>query len=135
MTPIKVMVSGAAGQIAYSLLPLSKSNHLKNISLTQLLFELVCNGLVFGPERHLDLRLLDIERAQEPMEGVKMELQDCSFHLVDVITPTSDVEVAFRDVDVAILLGGFPRLAGMERYYTFCISTLVYLNTDHFYFS
>ncbi|KAJ0397146.1 hypothetical protein P43SY_007431 [Pythium insidiosum] len=97
MSAIKVVVSGAAGQIAYSLLPL------------------ICNGLVFGPQRRVELRLLDIPMAQEAMEGVKMELQDCAFNLVDAIIPTSDLEVAFKDVDAAILVGGFPRKQGMER--------------------
>ncbi|TYZ65881.1 hypothetical protein PybrP1_002993 [[Pythium] brassicae (nom. inval.)] len=82
---LKIVVSGAAGQIAYSLLPL------------------ICIGHVFGPTRRVSLRLLDIPAAQEALEGVKMELQDCAFSLVDEVTPTSDLEVAFRDVDVAIL--------------------------------
>jgi malate dehydrogenase len=94
---LKIVVSGAAGQIAYSLLPL------------------ICIGHVFGPTRRVSLRLLDIPVAQEALEGVKMELQDCAFHLVDDVTPTSDLEVAFRDVDVAILVGGFPRKQGMQR--------------------
>ncbi|KAF1313609.1 malate dehydrogenase, partial [Globisporangium splendens] len=94
---LKIVVSGAAGQIAYSLLPL------------------ICIGHVFGPTRRVSLRLLDIPVAQEALEGVKMELQDCAFNLVDEITPTSDLEVAFKDVDVAILVGGFPRKQGMQR--------------------
>uniref|UniRef100_A0AAV1TIM3 malate dehydrogenase n=1 Tax=Peronospora matthiolae TaxID=2874970 RepID=A0AAV1TIM3_9STRA len=97
MTTLKIVVSGAAGQIAYSLLPL------------------LCAGHVFGPTQRLDLRLLDIPAAQEALDGVKMELQDCMFDLVDVITPTSDLATAFADVDVAILVGGFPRKQGMHR--------------------
>eukprot|EP00644_Phytophthora_capsici_P000771 jgi/Phyca11/505882/fgenesh2_kg.PHYCAscaffold_16_\ len=97
MTALKIVVSGAAGQIAYSLLPL------------------ICIGHVFGPTQRVDLRLLDIEPAQEALNGVKMELQDCAFNLVDAITPTSDLETAFKDVDVAILVGGFPRKQGMQR--------------------
>ncbi|TMW61648.1 hypothetical protein Poli38472_010711 [Pythium oligandrum] len=97
MSTIKVVVSGAAGQIAYSLLPL------------------ICNGLVFGAERRVELRLLDIPMAAEALEGVKMELQDCAYNLVDAVIPTSDLEVAFKDADVAILVGGFPRKQGMER--------------------
>ncbi|CAI5730309.1 unnamed protein product [Peronospora destructor] len=94
---LKIVVSGAAGQIAYSLLPL------------------ICIGHIFGPSQRLDLRLLDIPPAQEALEGVQMELQDCGFSLVDVITTTSDLPTAFQDVDVAILVGGFPRQQGMQR--------------------
>jgi malate dehydrogenase len=94
---LKIVVSGAAGQIAYSLLPL------------------ICIGHVFGPNVRVSLRLLDIPVALEALEGVKMELQDCAFNLVDEITPTSDLEVAFKDADVAILVGGFPRKQGMQR--------------------
>lgn len=72
-------------------------------------------GSVFGPTRRVDLRLLDIPVAEDALGGVKMELQDCAFNLVDAITPTSDLETAFKDVDVAVLVGGFPRKAGMER--------------------
>ncbi|CAH0479627.1 unnamed protein product [Peronospora belbahrii] len=97
MTPLKIVVSGAAGQIAYSLLPL------------------ICIGHVFGPTKRVDLRLLDIPPAQEALEGVKMELQDCGFNLVDTITSTSDLETAFQDAEIAILVGGFPRKQGMQR--------------------
>ncbi|KAG6608870.1 malate dehydrogenase [Phytophthora cinnamomi] len=97
MTALKIVVSGAAGQIAYSLLPL------------------ICIGHVFGPTQRVELRLLDIPPAQEALEGVKMELQDCAFDLVDAIVPTSDLETAFKDADVAVLVGGFPRKQGMQR--------------------
>ncbi|CEG44880.1 malate cytoplasmic-like [Plasmopara halstedii] len=97
MTTYKIVVSGAAGQIAYSLLPL------------------ICIGQVFGPNQRVELRLLDIPSAQNALEGVKMELQDCAFNLVDAIIPTSDLEVAFNDVNVAILVGGFPRQQGVQR--------------------
>jgi malate/lactate dehydrogenase len=59
--------------------------------------------------------LLDIPIAAEALEGVRMEIQDCAYNLVDAIVPTSDLEVAFKDADIAILVGGFPRKAGMER--------------------
>jgi malate dehydrogenase len=75
----------------------------------------VCIGHVFGPTQRVELRLLDIAPAQEALEGVKMELQDCAFNLVDAIVPTADLETAFKDVDVAILVGGFPRKQGMQR--------------------
>lgn len=97
MTALKIVVSGAAGQIAYSLLPL------------------ICIGHVFGPTQRVELRLLDIPPAQEALEGVKMELQDCAFNLVDAIVPTADLKTAFQDADVAILVGGFPRKQGMQR--------------------
>ncbi|KAI9910570.1 hypothetical protein PsorP6_010345 [Peronosclerospora sorghi] len=97
MTALKIVVSGAAGQIAYSLLPL------------------LCIGHVFGSKQRLELRLLDIPAAQAALQGVQMELQDCGFDLVDAVVATSDLETAFRDVDVAILVGGFPRKQGMER--------------------
>lgn len=95
--PLKIVVSGAAGQIAYSLLPL------------------ICSGQVFGANQRVCLRLLDLPMAQEALNGVKMELQDCAFNLVDDITLTDNLEVAFRNVDVAILVGGFPRKQGMQR--------------------
>lgn len=97
MTVTRVAVSGAAGQIAYSLLPL------------------VARGNLLGADKHIDLRMLDIEPAMKVMEGVKAELIDCAFTLLDNITITADPRVAFKDVDVVILLGAFPRKAGMER--------------------
>lgn len=95
--PLKVVVSGAAGQISYSLLPL------------------ICSGSVFGFDQKVQLRLLDIPVAQDALEGVKMELQDCAYNLVDEIIVTSDLKVAFQDVEVAVLVGGFPRKVGMQR--------------------
>eukprot|EP00285_Hemiselmis_virescens_P016996 CAMPEP_0173380744 /NCGR_PEP_ID=MMETSP1356-20130122/3376_1 /TAXON_ID=77927 ORGANISM="Hemiselmis virescens, Strain PCC157" /NCGR_SAMPLE_ID=MMETSP1356 /ASSEMBLY_ACC=CAM_ASM_000847 /LENGTH=336 /DNA_ID=CAMNT_0014334445 /DNA_START=15 /DNA_END=1025 /DNA_ORIENTATION=+ len=95
--PLRVCVTGAAGQIAYSLLP-----H-------------ICLGRTFGADRRVILHLMDIERAQTALGGVKFELQDCGFdNLVDVIT-TSDPNIAFKDVDVCVFLGAFPRGPGMER--------------------
>lgn len=94
---LRVCVTGAAGQIAYSLLP-----H-------------ICLGRTFGPDTGIILHLLDIERAQTALKGVKMELEDCGFDLlVDVVT-TSDPTVAFQNIDVLIGLGAFPRGPGMER--------------------
>ncbi|TDH73750.1 hypothetical protein CCR75_003830 [Bremia lactucae] len=97
MATLKIVVSGAAGQIAYSLLPL------------------LCIGHVFGPNQRIDLRLLDIPPAQEALKGVTMELQDSAYNLLNSIVPTSDLKVAFTDVNVAILVGGFPRKEGMQR--------------------
>jgi malate dehydrogenase len=93
---LKVAITGAAGRIAYSLLPL------------------LCSGSIFG-EAKIDLRLIDIEVAQNTLHGVTLELQDCNYtHLINVVA-TCDPSVGFKDVDVAILLGGFPRKQGMER--------------------
>ncbi|ETV91989.1 hypothetical protein H310_13626 [Aphanomyces invadans] len=94
---VNVVVSGAAGQVAYSLLPL------------------LCSGRVLGPDQRIHLRLLDIPQSLEVLSGVVMELNDCAFHLVHEIVPTTDLQTAFQDADIAILLGGFPRKQGMER--------------------
>jgi len=97
--PLVVLVTGAAGQIAYSLYP-----HL-------------LNGAVFG-SRPISLRLLDLDipAVQEGvLPGVKMELEDLSYPSLAGCVTTADPEVAFKDIDVAIFLGAFPRKAGMER--------------------
>lgn len=94
---LKVMVSGAAGQIAYSLLPL------------------LASGKVFGPNTRITLHLLDIEPCLPALVGVVMELEDGSYPLLEKILTTSDPEVALKDVDVAVFVGGFPRGPGMER--------------------
>ncbi|KAJ3362968.1 Malate dehydrogenase, cytoplasmic [Allomyces javanicus] len=95
--PLRVCVTGAAGQIAYSL--------IINIA----------NGTVFGPEQPVILQLLDIAPALEAMKGVEMELYDCALPLLSGIVLTTDPLEAFRDVDYAILLGAMPRRAGMLR--------------------
>lgn len=61
---------------------------------------IVCSGDVFGPDNRLDLRLLDIPPALETLQGVQMELDDCSFNLIDRITTTSDPTIAFEGADV-----------------------------------
>lgn len=94
---MQVAISGAAGQIAYSFLPL------------------LCRGEIFGPNTSISLRLLDISPSLEALQGVKMELQDCCFNLVTDITITCDPAVAFAQADVAVLIGGFPRQKGMLR--------------------
>lgn len=96
-TPIRVAVTGAAGQIGYSLL-----------------FRLA-NGDAFGPDQPVILQLLDIPQAQSALQGVAMELEDCAFPLLQGIMMTDDPCVAFRDASWAILLGGKPRGPGMER--------------------
>jgi len=95
--PIRVLVTGAAGQIAYSLLyPLSK-------------------GDVFGHDQPIELVLLDIEAMLGVLDGVVMEMQDCALPLLKSIIPTANTEDACKDVDVAILVGAMPRREGMER--------------------
>ncbi|XP_076314556.1 malate dehydrogenase 1 isoform X2 [Tachypleus tridentatus] len=95
--PIRVVVTGAAGQIAYSLL-----------------FS-VAKGDVFGPDQPVILHLLDIPPMMGVLEGVVMELMDCAFSLVRDIIPTCDEQQAFHDTEAAFLVGAMPRKEGMER--------------------
>jgi len=95
--PLRVCVTGAAGQIAYSLL------------------YSIGKGDVFGPEQPVTLLLLDIPPMMPVVDGVVMELQDCSLPLLHEVVGTSDVGVAFSHIDVAILVGAMPRKEGMER--------------------
>ena len=94
---VKVAVTGAAGQIGYALL-----------------FR-IASGQMFGPECEVELQLLELEPALPALQGVAMELDDCAFPLLKKITYTSDMDVAFNDVNWAILVGSVPRKAGMER--------------------
>jgi len=95
--PIRVAVSGAAGQIGYALL-----------------YRIAC-GDVFGPTVPVRLQLLELPQAQNALKGVEMELRDCAFpNLVDIVC-TDDPHVAFEGVDYALLVGGQPRTKGMER--------------------
>jgi malate dehydrogenase len=94
---LRVVVTGAAGQISYTLLP--------NIAA----------GRMFGPEQPVILHLLEIAPAMTSLNGVVMELEDGAFPLLHGIVATSDAAVAFKDVDVAIFVGAFPRKQGMER--------------------
>ncbi|MEO5725295.1 MAG: malate dehydrogenase [Ilumatobacteraceae bacterium] len=96
-TPVRVAVTGAAGQIGYSLL-----------------FR-IASGSMLGPDTPVILQLLEITPALKALEGVKMELDDCAFPLLAGIVCTDDANVAFGDVDVAMLVGAMPRKAGMER--------------------
>ncbi|XP_070576473.1 malate dehydrogenase, cytoplasmic-like [Ptychodera flava] len=95
--PLRVCVTGAAGQIAYSLL----------YSLGR--------GEVFGPNQPVTLFLLDIQPMLGVLDGVVMEMMDCALPLVNEIVPTADPQVAFKDIDFAILVGAMPRREGMER--------------------
>ena len=94
---VKIAVTGAAGQIGYSLL-----------------FRLA-SGAMFGPEQPVMLHLIEIPNALDALKGVVMELEDCAFPLLKGITPTADLDEGFRDVNWALLVGSVPRKAGMER--------------------
>eukprot|EP00741_Cyanophora_paradoxa_P015204 tig00020850_g14675.t1 len=95
--PVRVLVTGAAGQIAYSLLPS------------------IARGDMLGPDQPVILHLLDVPAAQDALAGVCMELQDLAYPLLAGLVPTSDLAVAFRDIDYALMLGAMPRKDGMER--------------------
>ncbi|WP_027008830.1 malate dehydrogenase [Conchiformibius kuhniae] len=95
--PVRVAVTGAAGQIGYALL-----------------FR-IASGEMLGKDQPVILQLLDLPQAQNAVKGVMMELQDCAFPLLAGMVATDDPEVAFKDADVAILVGARPRGPGMER--------------------
>jgi malate dehydrogenase len=97
--PMRVAVTGAAGQIGYSLL-----------------FR-IANGDLLGKDQPVILQLLEIpdEKAQKALAGVMMELEDCAFPLLAGVTAHSDPMTAFKDIDVALLVGARPRGPGMER--------------------
>jgi malate dehydrogenase len=95
--PVRVAVTGAAGQIGYSLL-----------------FR-IASGSMLGPDTPVALQLLEITPALGALDGVRMELDDCAFPLLTEIVCTDDADVAFGDADVALLVGAMPRKAGMER--------------------
>lgn len=75
----------------------------------------IARGAALGPDQPVILHMLDIEPAKQALEGVRMELIDSAFPLLSGVVATTDPEEAFKDVDFAILVGGFPRKAGMER--------------------
>ncbi len=95
--PVRVAVTGAAGQISYSLI-----------------FRIAA-GDMLGKDQPVILQLLEIPPAMGALEGVVMELNDCAFPLVADIIPTDDPEVAFKDTEYALLVGARPRGPGMER--------------------
>ena len=95
--PIRVAVTGAAGQIGYSLL-----------------FR-IASGAMLGPDQPVILQLLEITPALGALRGVAMELEDCAFPLLADVVETDDADVAFGDAGVALLVGAMPRKAGMER--------------------
>jgi malate dehydrogenase len=96
-SPVHVTVTGAAGQIGYSLL-----------------FR-IASGQLLGPDQPVVLRLLEIEPGMKALEGVVMEIDDGAFPLVDSIVATSDLKTAFDGASWALLVGSVPRKAGMER--------------------
>src|SRR5918992_382899 len=98
-SPVRVAVTGAAGQIGYSLL-----------------FRIAA-GDMLGKDQPVILQMLEIpdEKAQKALKGVMMELEDCAFPLLQGMVAASDPMVAFKDVDVALLVGARPRGPGMER--------------------
>src|SRR6476661_8885628 len=95
--PVRVAVTGAAGQIGYSLL-----------------FRIAA-GSMLGPDQPVILQMLEITPALGALDGVGMELEDCAFPLLAGMVKTDDADVAFGDVDVALLVGATPRKDGMER--------------------
>jgi malate dehydrogenase len=94
---IRVAVTGAAGQVAYSLIGR------------------IASGEVFGPDKKVRLQLLEIPQAMAALAGVAMELDDCSFPTLDSVELTDDANKAFAGVSWALLVGAFPRKQGMER--------------------
>ncbi|MGQ0553299.1 MAG: malate dehydrogenase [Planctomycetota bacterium] len=97
--PIRVAVTGAAGQIGYALLPR------------------IASGQMFGPDQPVILHLIEIpaEKPMQALKGVAMELDDCAFPLLAGMVLTSDLKAGFQDVDWALLVGSKPRGPGMER--------------------
>lgn len=96
-SPVKVAVTGAAGQIGYSLL-----------------FR-IASGALLGPDQSVHLSLLEITPAMGALEGVCMELDDCAFPLLSGYSTSDDANVAFDGAQIAMLVGSMPRKAGMER--------------------
>ncbi len=95
--PIRIAITGAAGQIGYSLL-----------------FR-IANGDMLGRDQPIILQLLDVPQAQQALRGVAMELEDCVFPMLQQVIVTDDPRIAFRDAEVALLVGAKPRSKGMER--------------------
>jgi len=95
--PVRITLTGAAGQIGYAVL-----------------FR-IANGDMLGHEQPVILQLLDVPQAQTMLQGVRMELEDCAFPLLQQVIVTDDPKVAFRDTEIALLIGARPRSKGMER--------------------
>ena len=95
--PVRVTITGAAGQIGY-----------------QLAFR-IASGQMLGPDQPVILQLLEIQPALPALEGVVMELEDCAFNTLAAVVATADADVAFKDSEYALLVGARPRGPGMER--------------------
>jgi malate dehydrogenase len=95
--PVRVAVTGSGGQIGYSLL-----------------FR-IASGEMLGRDQPVILQLFDITPALPAVRGVVMELEDCAFPLLHGVVVTDDLRVAFKDIEVALLVGSRPRTKGMER--------------------
>jgi malate dehydrogenase len=95
--PMRIAVTGAAGQIAYALL-----------------FR-IASGSLLGPDQPVILHLLDLPQMQGALKGVMMELEDCAFPLLAGMAATDDPKAAFKDIDIGFLVGARPRSKGMER--------------------
>lgn len=95
--PIRIAITGAAGQIGYALV-----------------FR-IASGAMFGPEQPVALNLIEIPPALDALKGVVMELDDCAFPLLKDVVATTDLDTGFKDVNWACLVGSVPRKAGMER--------------------
>jgi malate dehydrogenase len=96
-SPIRVAVTGAAGQIGYALV-----------------FR-IASGEMFGPDQPLILHLIEIPSVLGALDGVVMELQDCAYPLLESVVPTADLDEGFGDINWTLLVGSVPRKAGMER--------------------
>src|SRR4051812_45648075 len=112
-TPVRVAVTGAAGQIGYSLL-----------------FR-IASGAMFGPNQPVILHLIEIEPALPALQGVVMELDDCAFPLLKGIVATSNIDEGFRKVNWALLVGSVPRKAGMERKDLLGINGKIFINQGY----
>src|SRR5580765_7249397 len=113
MTPIRVAVTGAAGQIGYSLL-----------------FR-IASGAMFGPSQPVILHLIEIEPALPALQGVIMELDDGAFPLLKGVVPTANLDEGFRGVNWALLVGSVPRKQGMERKDLLGINGKIFIGQGH----
>lgn len=95
--PVRVLITGAAGQIGYAIVPM------------------IARGVMLGPDQPVILHMLDIEPAAEALNGVRMELIDAAFPLLKGVVATTDAVEACKGVNIAVMVGGFPRKEGMER--------------------
>ncbi|MDD2863057.1 MAG: malate dehydrogenase, partial [Acidiphilium sp.] len=96
-SPVRIAVTGAAGQIAYALV-----------------FR-IASGALLGPDQPVILHLLDLPPMQGALKGVMMELEDCAFPALAGMVATDDPKTAFKDIDIGFLVGARPRGKGMER--------------------